>query len=259
MKVYFGKLRCGRLRLKVEVSYYQRNFGSKITMSSKPQLISSYKLNRLSLPEALAESLRERILNGEFKEGEALVQETIAAEYEVSRMPVREALRQLEASGLVVTRMHKGAFVNTIPIDQISELFDLRALLECEIFASAIPRMNTTHISEAKGVLSQLEDAYHSNDIKRWGKLNWEFHRSLYVAAERVQTLQVIQGINIQTDRYIRLQLLLTEAVEEAEHDHKELLQLAIKGEVEAGVQKLRNHINNAGQNLLTALKKKHP
>lgn len=229
-----------------------------MTMPAKPPFTSNYKLNRLSLPEALAESLRERILNGEFKEGEALVQETIAAEYEVSRMPVREALRQLEASGLVVTRMHKGAFVNTIPLDQISELFELRALLECEIFTHAIPRMKTAHISDAKGVLSQLEDAYHHNDIKLWGKLNWEFHRTLYVPAERVQTLQVIQGINVQTDRYIRLQLLLTEALEEAERDHKELLQLAIKGDVEGGVNKLRTHINNAGHNLLIALKKKH-
>ncbi|HCT5903092.1 TPA: GntR family transcriptional regulator [Klebsiella pneumoniae] len=227
-------------------------------MTTKQLLKPSYKLNRLSLPEALAESLRERILNGEFKEGDALVQETIAAEYEVSRMPVREAIRQLEASGLVVTKMHKGAFVNSIPVDQISELFELRALLECEIFAHAIPRMNSAHISTAQNVLGQLEDAYHRKDIKLWGKLNWEFHRSLYVPAERVQTLQIIQGINVQTDRYIRLQLLLTEALEEAERDHKELLQLAIKGDVERGVEKMREHIQTAGKNLVSVLKKGH-
>ncbi len=225
-------------------------------MTTKQLLKPSYKLNRLSLPEALAESLRERILNGEFKEGEALVQETIAAEYEVSRMPVREAIRQLEASGLVVTKMHKGAFVNSIPVDQISELFELRALLECEIFAYAIPRMNASFINEAKSVLVQLEEAYHSKDIKLWGKLNWEFHRALYVPAERIQTLQIIQGINVQTDRYIRLQLLLTEALEEAERDHKELLQLAVKGDVEQGVSKLRQHIQSAGKNLLNVLRK---
>lgn len=227
-------------------------------MTAKQQLKPSYKLSRLSLPEALAESLRERILNGEFKEGEALVQETIAAEYEVSRMPVREAIRQLEASGLVIIKMHKGAFVNSIPVDQIAELFELRALLECEIFAHAIPRMTPTHINEAKSVLIQLEEAYHSKDIKLWGKLNWEFHRSLYVSADRIQTLQIIQGINVQTDRYIRLQLLLTEAIDEAEQDHKELLRLAISGEVEVGVAKLRNHIKTAGINLLSVLKKSH-
>lgn len=227
-------------------------------MTVKQPLKSSYKLSRLSLPEALAESLRERILNGEFKEGDSLVQETIAAEYEVSRMPVREAIRQLEASGLIITKMHKGAFVNSIPVDQISELFDLRALLECEIFAHAIPRMTESHISEARDVLTQLEDAYHSKDIKLYGKLNWEFHRALYVSADRVQTLQIIQGINTQTDRYIRLQLLLTEALAEAEQDHEELLKLAIAGDIERGVEKLRSHILTAGKNLVSALKKNH-
>jgi len=246
------------MRPQVAVDYLHVNLDPNTPMTTKQLLKPSYKLNRLSLPEALAESLRERILNGEFKEGEALVQETIAAEYEVSRMPVREAIRQLEASGLVVTRMHKGAFVNSIPVDQISELFELRALLECEIFAHAIPRMNTSYIGEAKSVLSKLEDAYHRKDIKLWGKLNWEFHRSLYVPAERIQTLQIIQGINVQTDRYIRLQLFLTEALDEAEHDHKELLQLAIKGDVEGGVEKLREHIRTAGKNLLGVLKKGH-
>src|SRR5262249_9700878 len=76
---------------------------------------SKYRLQRQSLPQALAESLRERILNGEFKEGDPLIQEAIAAEYECSRMPVREAFRQLEAAGLIVSKIHKGAIVTTLP------------------------------------------------------------------------------------------------------------------------------------------------
>ena len=65
------------------------------------KLTASRIIKRQSLPETLAESLRERILNGEFKEGEPLIQESIASEYGVSRMPVREAFRQLEAAGLI--------------------------------------------------------------------------------------------------------------------------------------------------------------
>ena len=100
---------------------------------------AAHRIHRQSLPEALAASLQERILNGEFKDGEPLIQEAIAEEYEVSRMPVREALRQLEASGLIVLKTHKGAVVTSIPTEQIGELFDLRALLECDILGRAIP------------------------------------------------------------------------------------------------------------------------
>src|SRR5882724_3063640 len=137
--------------------------------------------------EVEADSLRERILSGEFKEGDPLVQEAIAEEYEVSRMPVREALRLLEASGLVAMKTHKGAIVTSIPTEQIGELFELRALLECEILGQSIPRMTDDHLVNSQSILTQLEDAYHRRDVHSWGGLNWEFHRSLYVSAQRVR------------------------------------------------------------------------
>ncbi|HBO1104154.1 TPA: GntR family transcriptional regulator [Pseudomonas aeruginosa] len=220
------------------------------------KLTASRKIKRQSLPETLAESLRERILNGELKGGEPLVQEAIAAEYGVSRMPVREAFRQLEAAGLIVSQIHKGAVVTSIPAEQISELFDLRALLECQLLEHSIPNMTEAHLAETKDILARLEDAYHRKDVASWGALNWEFHRSLYVGANRVQTLAILQGINVQTDRYIRLQLLLTDAIEDAEVDHREILRLCEARDTERAVLYLRKHILDAGRNLLDALKK---
>lgn len=176
----------------------------------KKQPLPNLRIKRQSLPETLAESLRERILNGEFKEGESLIQETIATEYGVSRMPVREAFKELEASGLITTQIHKGSVVKSIPLEQIAELFDLRALLESELLERSLPNMTEAHFAATKQLLPQLEAAYLDDDIAQWGKLNWLFHESLYAAADRVQTLAIVQGINIQTDRYIRLQLLLT-------------------------------------------------
>jgi DNA-binding GntR family transcriptional regulator len=212
-------------------------------MSETRPLLSRHRITRQSLPEALAESLRERILNGEFKDGDPLVQEAIAEEYEVSRMPVREALRQLEAQGLVVLRTHKGAVVTTIPTEQISELFDLRAMLECEILGRAIPQMTDEQLDASEAILVQLEDAYHRPDVAAWGRLNWDFHRSLYSPANRVQTLSIIEGINIQTDRYIRLLLLLTGSVANAEHEHRELLRLCKSRDAAQAIPYLRKHI----------------
>ncbi len=214
---------------------------------------SKYRLKRQSLPEALADSLRERILNGEFKEGEPLVQEAIAVEYECSRMPVREAFRQLEAAGLIVSKIHKGAVVTTLPSEQIMELFELRAMLECDILTYALSRMTEHHLDISEQILEQLEDAYHKRDIAKVGALNWEFHRSLYVPADRIQTLALIQGINVQTDRYIRLQLLLTSAFEEAEQDHRQILNLCRSRDPKV-VEFMRGHIIRAGHNLLDAL-----
>jgi DNA-binding GntR family transcriptional regulator len=211
-------------------------------------------IKRLSIPEVVAESLQQRILSGEFKEGDALIQEALANEYQVSRMPIREALRQLEATGLVVMQMHKGAVVTSVPLEQISELFELRALLECDILARAVPRMKEADLTSARIVLDQLERAYVEGEVGAWGELNWQFHRSLYVAADRVQTMALVQTVNIQTDRYIRLQLLLTNAIEGAEADHRELLRLCAARDVDAAVAFLWEHIREAGANLVRVI-----
>lgn len=225
-------------------------------MSKNLALTANHRIKRMSLPAALAESLRERILNGEFKEGDALIQEAIAAEYDVSRMPVREAFRELEASGLISLKVHKGAVVTAVPMEQIGELFDLRALLECRLLAEAVPLMTPDHIAASKALLVQLDEAYHSREIGRWGGLNWEFHKSLYVPANRAQTMAIVQGINTQTDRYIRLQLLLTDDIEDAEKEHHEILRLCEAGEVEKVVAYMGEHIRNAKEHLLVALDK---
>ncbi|HEY4030607.1 MAG TPA: GntR family transcriptional regulator [Caulobacteraceae bacterium] len=213
-------------------------------------------IKRLSIPEAVAESLQQRILSGEFKEGDALVQEALANEYKVSRMPIREALRQLEATGLVAMQMHKGAVVTSLPLEQIGELFDLRELLEGELLARSLPNMTGAQLGESRALLTQLEQAYIDGAVSRWGELNWAFHRSLYLASGRVQTLALAQTVNIQTDRYIRLQLLLTNALEGAEVEHRELLRLCEAREVKAAVAYLKRHIREAGANLARVLSK---
>ena len=215
-----------------------------------------HRIHRQGLHETLADSLRERILNGEFKEGEQLVQEAIATEYAVSRMPVREAFRQLEAAGLIANRLHKGAVVTSLPIEQIDELFDLRSLLECDILAHAIPSATDEALKATEAILGRLEQAYHQRNVGSWGALNWEFHRSLYLPAERVQTLAVIQGINIQTDRYIRLQMVLTDAVAQAELEHRELFRLYSEGRIDQTIDAMRDHILNAKTKLTAAIAK---
>jgi DNA-binding GntR family transcriptional regulator len=208
-----------------------------------------YRIQRQSLPETLAASLQERILNGEFKDGDPLVQEAIAEEYEVSRMPVREALRQLEALGLIEMKTHRGAVITSMHQERITELFDLRAMLEGDIMSRALRGFDDEQALRSEAILRELEAAYHRRDISSWGALNWQFHKSLYLPANRPETLSIIEGINIKTDRFIRLQLSMSGAVAiaKAEHEHRELLRLA-KTHDELAVDYLRMHIKNAGR-----------
>jgi DNA-binding GntR family transcriptional regulator len=216
----------------------------------------SHRIARLSIPESLRDSLRERILNGEFREGEALVQDAIAEEYDVSRMPVREALRQLEAMGLVAMQTHKGAVVTTIPTEDIEELFELRAMLEVETLTRAIPRMTDRDISDAQGILAELEASYERQDMASWGRLNWAFHSRLYEPSQRMQTLSILQGVNLQTERYIRIHLVMTHGLDAAQAEHRELLRLCAIRDVDTAAAYLREHILSTGRALVVGLRR---
>ena len=87
-------------------------------------------LQHRTISSAVAEELRRRIVDGEFQSGFQLRQDALAAEFGVSRIPVREALMQLEAEGLVKIHPHRGAIVSELSTEEIEELFELRALLE---------------------------------------------------------------------------------------------------------------------------------
>jgi DNA-binding GntR family transcriptional regulator len=224
-------------------------------MAETNSRLQSFQLQRKSLPDEIAQSLRERILNGEFKGGEPLAQAAIAAEYGCSRMPVREAFRQLESAGLIELKVHRGAVVTSLPTEQIMELFELRALLECDSLAHSIPRMTANDFAAAQAILVELGKAYGQRDIQMWGALNWQFHCSLYKPARRPQSLVAISNINVQTDRYIRLHLLLTDTFAKAEEEHRQLLGLCIDGDVEQAVPFLRMHICDAGRSLVGAIK----
>ena len=222
----------------------------------KPTDAGSHPIVRQSVPETVAASLRKRILAGEFTDGEQLRQEAIANAYEVSRMPVREALRQLEAEGLVRLQTHKGAIVTTLSPADVGELFDLRAMLEVDLLHRAVPRMGEHDFAAGEDALARLEAAYRGRDVGGWGDLNWRFHRSLYAAADRPQTLAITLNINNQANRYIRLQLFLTGAFERAEREHRTMLDLCRDGRRDAAVAALRRHILDTKDDLMEAMRR---
>src|SRR5918997_1165848 len=101
-------------------------------------------LQHRTISAAVAEELRRRIVDGEFSAGFQLRQDALASEFGVSRIPVREALMQLEAEGLVKIHPHRGAIVSELSTEEVHELFELRALLEPRLL-----KASAKHLTEA--------------------------------------------------------------------------------------------------------------
>ncbi|OAZ91622.1 GntR family transcriptional regulator [Halomonas sp. G11] len=206
----------------------------------------------------VADDLRSRILGGEFKGGTQLRQDALARDYDVSRIPVREALLTLESEGLVEFYAHRGAFTTELSVAKIQELFELRILLETYVFRHSIPKLTEEDLQKADNILRKYDEALNTGgEINNWSEYNYAFHLTLYAPAELPETLALINQLNTKSDRYIRMQLLYTQEIEKAEEEHHALLALARKGSIDEACELLKNHIREACEAIVSLLKER--
>lgn len=203
-----------------------------------------------TLTATATDSLRQRILSGEWPDGTQLRQEALSRELGVSRVPVREALRQLEAEGLVRIIERRGAVVSQLSLPEIVELLRVRVLLECDMLLEAIPRQTAADIAVAEALLARFEVALNNQDVATWGLLNASFHLALYQAAGRPQTLALIEQLHNRTDRYTRMQILLTGFNDRAHLEHNHLLELCRQKDAITAAAFLKQHIMHAEEAL---------
>ena len=217
--------------------------------------LPSLPLRRQTLAGMTLDAVRERILSGAYPEGEPLRQDAIADELGVSRIPIREALRQLEAEGLVVFNPHRGAIVSSLSLDEIEEVFALRADIESGLLRRAIPLLDAEHLRRAAEILARYEHALRVHDVLAYGELNWQFHSTLYDPAGRPVTMAIVQRLHHQSDRYLRMQLALTHGEHRANEEHRAILDAARRHDVRKGTALVREHILGAGRALTSFLR----
>lgn len=213
-------------------------------------------VRRQTMAMLTLEAIRERILHGEYPEGAALRQDALALELGVSRIPVREALRQLETEGLVTFSPHVGAVVSTLSLGEIKELFELRALIEADLLRRAAPHIAEGDLRRAQDALERYEVALASGDKGAWGGLNWQFHSALYLPAAQPLTMGIVQNLHLQSERYQRMQLALTHGETRANEEHRAIVRALREGEAQHAVSLLTSHILGAGRSLLEFLRR---
>jgi len=136
------------------------------------------------LSAGLYTELQTDILSGVIPDGSKLTEQTICERYSVSRTPVREAFRQLEADGLIENIPNRGAFVTGLSRRDISDLFDLRALFEVQAVEWAIKRMSAEDIDELSETVDFMEFYTLKNDIEKVLTFNSQFHNTIYAGTK---------------------------------------------------------------------------
>jgi DNA-binding GntR family transcriptional regulator len=211
-------------------------------------------LKRQTLTGQTLDALRDRILRGSFPEGEPLRQDALAEELGVSRIPVREALRQLEAEGLVTFSPHRGAVVSTLSLEEINELFEVRAEIESDLVRRAVPLMTADDDERSRQILDEYESVLRSGEVAQWGELNWRFHSALYAPSQRNFTLGIVKKLHQHSDRYLRMQLALTHGETRARQEHRAIAVAARRRDARKASHLMREHILGAGKALVSFL-----
>jgi len=210
---------------------------------------------RQTMAGAAVTELRRRILSGVVAAGEALRQDALAREFGISRIPIREAFRQLAAEGLVTLHPHRGAVVTALSALDIAELFDLRAMLEPDLIRRAVPRLGESDFLRAEALLADYAAAIARGDTEAYGELNREYHLSLYGASGRTQTLELVRMLLANTDRYTRVQLAMSEgATTRAKREHAALLEYCRAGDAEQAARLTLEHVLSVRHDLLQLL-----
>lgn len=209
-------------------------------------------LSKRTMAEQVADLLRQRILSGALPARTPIRQEPLAAELGISRIPLREALKQLEAEGFVTIASHKGATVAPLSVAEIEELFQLRLRLETWMLGLALPRLAEADFA----ALDQLIAEQRAPDsLPRWGELNWRFHEVMYRPADRPLTLKMLKRIHDNIDRYLRLEISLSAGRNRAYREHEDLLAHCRKGDVAVALDLLERHIQQTANSLIDHLR----
>ena len=194
-------------------------------------------------PDLIAETLREEILRGAVAPGQALRQEELAGRFGVSRLPVRDALLRLEAQGLVHVYPNRGAFVISLSADEVTEIYEIRVLLEGDMIERAVPRMTSEHWRRI--------DAAHAEATRtaggpEWVDGDWKFHRALYEASDRPRQLAMIEQLRSTVARYSSAYDALPTRTPEWLADHDAILEACRARAAVAAKQRVVLHLRRA-------------
>ncbi len=208
--------------------------------------------------------LKEDILNGKIKGNERLKQSEIAKNLDVSRMPVRQALKYLEEDGLIVIIPNKGARVVGFDIDDLVEIFFIRKMLEIKAFEFAVSNFSSKDISSLIEINREFEERIDAKDFNGAIKVNQKFHFTIYEKSNLNYLNQLIKNIWNVFPRYTFAYDSESdnankskESVKQSVKDHWNIIDAISRKDEENGSEILYKHIEDGQTKLIQQLQLK--
>lgn len=201
-------------------------------------------------------NLRHAILNGDIAAGTGLSQVRIAAQFGVSRGPVREALRLLEREGLIEARVNHRARVAAFSVSDLEGLYAMRIVTESLAINVSVPRFSADDLDELRRLLDELDSLSSDDTRNSWARSHGQFHRAL-VAHSGERLLRAIEQLHDHAARYRRFALAQDpRSWEPGRIEHREIVEACFAGDSRLAAVRLARHLSRTA---LTALMEAAP
>jgi DNA-binding GntR family transcriptional regulator len=203
-----------------------------------------------SMTSQLIVRFRDRILSGTYAPGSALRQDSLAAEFGTSKIPVREALVQLQSEGLVDIFPNRGFQVRPLATSELDEVFRLRLQIEPFAVAEGAKLATATDHRAARDALKRLNDATAAGEFASSGRLNRAFHLLLVVPSVQPVAGEVLGRLHTLAQRYVQAHLRPEGRAKRAAREHAALLKVWTLGKSKETRALMHSHIKSTREDL---------
>ncbi len=190
--------------------------------------------------EAVLIEIRRQLLDGRLPPGSAIRPDAIGSELGVSAVPVREALRFLEGEGHVEYRPHRGYMVAELDIDDLTEIYRMRELLETEAVRRAVPALESRDIDLMEELIVEMTEV--EEDVIALTAVNRRYHFTLFEAADMPQLARVLRILWDASDRYRSRYLSRSANRQLVQEQHNRIMQAIIARDAEQVIEEMRLH-----------------
>jgi len=182
-------------------------------------------IKKKTLHQEIANTLREMIMSGELTEGDKIKEDQLCELMDISKTPLREALRVLSVEGLIRLVPNRGAYVSTPTFEEIKEMFDVMSVLEGECARASAQRMTDRDYISLNKLHDKLEESFRQRNQKEYIRHNNSYHSFLQELAGNRTLNQIINGLRQKILLYRFQSLNLPERFEQSIEEHRDLLE----------------------------------
>lgn len=203
---------------------------------------------RTTIADELAQRLRAEISGGVRPPGSRVRQAEVAAQYNVSTTPVREAFAMLEREGLLVGSPHRGMVVFRPTDDDLHQLYEIRIPLEAFATEKAVENMTPELLAELDEILALMDEA--ADDRAAYGALNRRFHSTLYSAAGRPRLEKLIDDLRDASAAYMRMYQTIAPSARDTQRDHEAIVAACRTRAPKRAAKAMTLHLTHTVQNI---------